>query len=258
MRTKKRSFAVLAGVLGIALLAGACHTKVATQPPPPPQPTPQPAPTVTLTAEPSTIEKGQSVTLSWTSQNATDLDLQPGVGTVQATSSMSVSPQDSTTYTLTAKGPGGTQSATARVTVTLPQPPVAEAPKPVEITDNEAFNQNIKDAYFDYDKANIRPDAETVLTGDAGFLKDHQAIKFTIEGKCDERGSEEYNLGLGDKRANAAKSFLVNAGVSADRISTISLGKTHPVAGCDQKANTEDCWQQNRVGHLHYGPETVQ
>ena len=114
----------------------------------------------------------------------------------------------------------------------------------------------MKDAYFDYDKATIRADAETALTGDASFLKDHQGIKFTIEGKCDDRGSEEYNLALGDKRATAAKNFLVNAGVTADRISTISYGKSKPVASCDQSTKSEDCWQQNRVDHFHYGAES--
>ena len=256
MRTKKRSLAVLVGILGVLLLAVACTKKV-TAPPPVQQapPPPPPTPTVTLTAEPSTIDKGQSVTLTWSSQNATDLDLEPGVGKVQASGSSSVTPQDSTTYTLTATGPGGTQSATARVTVTIPPPP-PQAPAPVQITDDELFNQNVKDALFDYDKATIRPDAETALTGDAGFLKDHQSIKFTIEGKCDDRGSEEYNLALGDKRATAAKTFLVNAGVTADRISTISYGKSRPVAGCDQSGKSEDCWQQNRVDHFHYGAES--
>ena len=125
---------------------------------------------------------------------------------------------DSTTYTLTATGPGGTQSATARVTVTVPPPPPPPPPPAKEVTEDELFNQNVKDAYFDFDKATIRADAETALTGDAAFLKEHQSIKFTIEGKCDERGSEEYNLGLGDRRATAAKNYLVNAGVSADSI----------------------------------------
>jgi peptidoglycan-associated lipoprotein len=122
----------------------------------------------------------------------------------------------------------------------------------VVVEDSTLFEQNVKDAYFDFDKADIRADAEQVLTGDASFLKEHSGIKFTIEGKCDERGSEEYNLGLGDRRATAAKNFLVNAGVSADSISTISYGKSRPV--CTDK--TEDCWQQNRVDHLHYGPES--
>jgi len=251
MRTKKRSLAVLVGILGVVLLAGACHKKKEVAPPPPPPPPPPPAPTVTLTAEPSTVEKGQSITLSWSSQNATELDLEPGVGKVQAQGSSSVTPQDSTTYTLTATGPGGTQSATARVTVTVPPPP--PPPPPVkEISEEDLFGQNVKDAYFDYDKSDIRPDAETALTGDASFLKQHQSIKFTVEGHCDSRGSEEYNLGLGERRAAAAKTFLVNAGVSADSVSTISYGKSKPV--CTDE--NEECWQQNRRAHFHYGAES--
>ena len=124
------------------------------------------------------------------------------------------------------------------------------------MSEEDLFSQNVKDAYFDYNKWNIRPDAEQALTGDSGFLKDHESLKFTIEGKCDDRGSEEYNLGLGDKRATAAKNFLVNAGVSADRISTISYGKDRPVSDCDESSKTEDCWQKNRVDHFHYGPES--
>jgi peptidoglycan-associated lipoprotein len=201
-----------------------------------------------LTAEPSTIEKGQSVTLSWTSENATDLDLQPGVGKVQAKGSTTVTPQDSTTYTITATGPGGTNTATARVTVTVPPPPPPPPPAK-EISDSDLFEQNMKDAYFDFDKYNIRPDAEQALTSDADFLKQHPNIKFTLEGHCDERGSEEYNLGLGDKRANAAKTFLTNLGISADRISTISYGKDRPV--CTE--HNEECWQKNRRAHPRYG-----
>jgi peptidoglycan-associated lipoprotein len=201
-----------------------------------------------LTAEPSTIEKGQSVTLSWTSENATDLDLQPGVGKVQAKGSTTVTPHDSTTYTITATGPGGTNTATARVTVTVPPPPPPPPPAK-EISDSDLFEQNMKDAYFDFDKYNIRPDAEQALTSDADFLKQHPNIKFTLEGHCDERGSEEYNLGLGDKRANAAKTFLTNLGISADRISTISYGKDRPV--CTE--HNEECWQKNRRAHPRYG-----
>jgi peptidoglycan-associated lipoprotein len=202
-----------------------------------------------LTAEPSTVEKGRSVTLSWSSENATDLDLQPGVGKVQASGSTSVTPSDSTTYTLTATGPGGSNTATARVTVTVPPPPPPPPPKPVEVSEEDLFGQNVKDAFFDFDKADIRPDAQQALTADADFLKAHPRIGFTIEGHCDERGSEEYNLGLGDRRANAAKNFLVNLGVSADRISTISYGKSRPV--CTE--SNEDCWQRNRRAHFKFG-----
>lgn len=249
MRQTKRSFTVLVGILGVVLLAGCAKKKVAAPPPPPPPP-PPPAPTVTLTAEPSTVEKGQSVTLSWSSENATDLDLQPGVGKVQASGSSGVTPPDSTTYTLTATGPGGSNSATARVTVTVPPPPPPPPPPPkTEVSEDELFGAQVKDAYFDFDKSDIRADAQQVLGTNGDFFKAHPGVKFTIEGHCDERGSEEYNLGLGDRRANAAKNFLVNLGVSADRIGTISYGKSRPT--CSE--STEDCWQQNRRAHFRIG-----
>jgi len=97
---------------------------------------PPPPPTVTLTAKPSTVEEGQSSTLSWTSQDATDLELAPGVGKVGVQGSTTVTPQRSTTYTLTATGPGGTQTATARVTVTDPPPPPPKLPpNTLQLTD---------------------------------------------------------------------------------------------------------------------------
>jgi peptidoglycan-associated lipoprotein len=204
-----------------------------------------------LTAEPSTVEKGKSVTLTWTSENATELDLQPGVGKVEAKGSTSVTPEDSTTYTLTVKGPGGEQTATVRVTVTIPPPP-PPPPPPKVATVEELFSEQVKDAYFDFDKSDIRPDAQQTLTADGDFFKAHSDVKFTIEGHCDERGSEEYNLGLGDRRATAAKNFLVNLGAAADRVATISYGKSRPV--CTD--HNEECWQKNRRAHFVLGTET--
>ena len=252
MGNRKRVLAVLVGLLGVILLAGACHKKKIAAPPPPPPPAKPAEPAVTLTAEPSTIEKGQSSTLSWTSTNATSLDLQPGVGSVQAEGSSTVTPDDSTTYTITATGPGGTATATARVTVTTPPPPPPQQVQ--QVSEEEMFNKNIQDAYFDFDKATIRSDAAQALQHDADFLKQHPDIKFTIEGHCDERGSEEYNLGLGDRRATAVKNYLVNLGVSGDNITTLSYGKDRPF--CTE--HTEACWQQNRRGHLVYGTESKQ
>jgi len=223
------------------LVLGACKKKVAPAPAAPPPP-PPPAPTASLTANPSTIEKGQSVTLTWQTGNATDVNIE-GVGKVDANGSTQVTPTDSTTYRLTAKGPGGTQDATARVTVTQPPPP--PPPAPTE-TDEQAFARNMKDIFFDYDKYDLRPGDQSAVSANADFLKSHPAIKFTIEGHCDERGSTEYNLALGDNRANAAKAALVQAGVPADRIRTISYGKEKPF--CTQ--SSEDCWQQNRRAHF--------
>jgi peptidoglycan-associated lipoprotein len=253
MQTKNRTLTKLVAISALLLWAGGCRggrTPAPVTPEKAEVPPPSPAPTVTLTAEPDNIQSGNSTTLSWNSQNASDLELGPAVGKVQATGSTSVTLRDSTTFTLTATGPGGTETAIARVTVTpLPSPP---AIKPVPEDEGGLLDKNAHDAYFDFDKADIRPDAEQALTGDANFLKEHQSIKFTLEGLCDERGSEEYNLALGDRRATTAKEFLVNAGVSADRINTISYGKSRPV--CAEQ--TEECWQKNRRAHFHQGGES--
>src|SRR5512141_1919566 len=139
--------------LATIMLLGACKKKVA--PPPPPPPPPPAAPTASLTANPNTVDKGGSTTLTWQTSNATDVSID-GIGAVQANGSQSVSPTDSTTYHLTAKGSGGTQEATARLTVTQAPPP--PPPPTPSVTDEDLFAQNIKDVYFDYDKADIRGD----------------------------------------------------------------------------------------------------
>jgi peptidoglycan-associated lipoprotein len=229
--------------LGAILFLGACHKK---QPPPPPPPPPPPAaPTASLTANPETIDKGQSSALTWQTTNATDVSID-GVGAVQPNGTQQVSPGDSTTYTLTAKGAGGTQTATARVTVNAPPPP--PPPTTSNLTEEQMFAQNVKDIYFDYDKSDVRPNEQSSLQTDVAFLQQHSNISFTIEGHCDERGSTEYNLALGDNRASAVKNALVAAGIPADRIKTVSFGKEKPF--CTE--SNESCWQQNRRGHFVY------
>jgi peptidoglycan-associated lipoprotein len=104
----------------------------------------------------------------------------------------------------------------------------------------------LKDVFFDYDKAAIRDDQKAALSENVAWLKANPAAKITIEGHCDERGTAEYNLGLGERRAKAAKDYLIAAGIPADRISTISYGKERPfVLGHDESA-----WKWNRRGHF--------
>lgn len=105
---------------------------------------------------------------------------------------------------------------------------------------------NVKDAFFDYDKSALTSTDRAALTADAEFLRAHPGVRFTIEGHCDERGSEEYNLGLGDRRATSAKDYLVDLGISDSRIQTTSYGKERPF--CTQE--TESCWSQNRRAHF--------
>ncbi len=240
LHTLKRGAFVLA--LGAVMMLSACKKKVA--PPPPPPPPPPPAPTASLTASPNTVDKGQAVTLTWQTTNATDVSID-GIGAVQPGGSQQVTPGDSTTYHLLARGAGGTQEATARVTVNAPAPP---PPPPPSASEEELFAQNVKDIYFDYDAATIRPDQQTALQGDIDFLKQHAGVKVTIEGHCDERGSTEYNLALGDSRANAVKTALTQAGITPNRVHATSIGKERPF--CTE--SNEQCWQQNRRGHFVY------
>jgi peptidoglycan-associated lipoprotein len=108
----------------------------------------------------------------------------------------------------------------------------------------------IRDAYFDYDKHSLRPDAQATLTENAksirAILNDYPAYKLTIEGHADERGSAEYNLALGEARAQKAKEFLVEIGLPAEQLRTVSYGKERPQ--CTD--STEECWQKNRRAHV--------
>jgi len=228
--------------LSAVLMLAACGKKKV--PPPPPPPPPPPAPTASISVNPNSIQAGQSASLTWQTSNATDVSID-GIGAVQPNGSQSVSPTDSTTYHLTAKGSGGTQEATARLTVAAAAPP---PPPTASVTDEDLFSQSVKDVYFDYDKANIRGDQQSSVQSDAQFLNQHANFNFTVEGHCDERGSTEYNLALGDQRASAVKNALTASGISANRIKTISYGKEKPF--CTE--SNEACWQQNRRGHLVY------
>jgi len=247
--------------LTLAIFAASCKKKAPPPPPPPPPPpqqearvTPPARPTInSFTAEPSAIDRGQSSTLRWSISGATDMNIDQGVGAIQSQGSRQVFPNNSTTYTLTASGPGGTDSRSVSVTVTTPAPPPPPAPTGPRLSSSELLQQQAQDAFFDYDKSDIRSDARDALTRDATLLKQifAQDPQFTVvvEGHCDERGSAEYNLALGDRRASAARDFLVQLGVPSDRLKTISYGKERPQC---TEAN-EECWQRNRRAHLSPG-----
>jgi peptidoglycan-associated lipoprotein len=251
---RKRS--VVCMLVLLAMFVAGCKKKAPPPPPPPPPkveapaPPPPKAPTIAqFTAEPSSIERGQSATLRWSVTDATSISIDQGVGTVQANGNRRVSPTDSTTYTLTATGPGGSTTSTATVNVTAPPPP---PPPPAEAkpTLDQRLAADVQDVYFDYDKSDVREDARATLTKNADALKtilsDFPNATIAVEGNCDERGSAEYNLGLGDRRATSAKDFLVQLGVPADRLKTISYGKERPV--CTE--SNEACWSKNRRAHF--------
>jgi peptidoglycan-associated lipoprotein len=234
---RKLRFQLLALVVVAMFLSVACSKKVAKSVPPPP---PAPAePTATLAANPTFVEPGQSTELTWNTTNATDITV-AGLGGLPPSGSRRITPQVSTTYTLVAKGPGGMRDATARVTV---KPAAAKSHSP---SDRDLFSSNIQDVFFDYDRYNLRADEAPVARTDAAFLAQHPKVKVLIEGHCDDRGSEEYNLALGASRADTVKNMLEQQGISADRIKTVSYGKEKPFCSQDD----ESCWQKNRRDHF--------
>ena len=132
--------------------------------------------------------------------------------------------------------------ATTTPQETTPPPPPPPAPKDEEPTVKSA----LADAFFDYDEASLRADAKTALEGNAKWMEKNSNANVVVEGHCDERGSVEYNLALGERRAKAAKEYLVSYGIAATRLTTISYGKERPF----DPGHDENSWAQNRRAHF--------
>ena len=200
------------------------------------------SPTASITADPLAIDLGQSVVLNWRTTNADSVVID-GIGPVNPNGTQTVSPTSSTSYHLMAKGDGGTVEANVRVTVrTATEPTETTAPADNGAVTDSAFHAAVQDAFFDYDSYDLRPDAKQAVAQAAAFLTKHPTIHVVVGGYCDDRGSAEYNLALGENRANSAKTALVTAGIAANRVRVVSYGKERQF--CAEE--TDVCWQENR------------
>ncbi|MCU1261519.1 MAG: OmpA/MotB domain protein [Bryobacterales bacterium] len=248
-----------AGVaLFIALASFACTKKkvVATAPSAPApavardQPTPAPAPKVNnFGVYPASISPGGAATLRWSVSNASKVTISAGVGSVEpASGSQRVSPTQTTVYNLTASGPGGSADGSATLTVVVTAATAAPAAHPKTL--GELVQSEVRDVHFAYDASNISEEAGSTLVGDATALKQilqsFPDAKLMVEGHCDERGSAEYNLALGDRRARAARDYLTRMGVAESHLDMVSYGKEKPQ--CTE--STESCWASNRRAHF--------
>lgn len=236
--------AALFMMVALAAITG-CHKKSSAVNPASLGPTAAatPAPTANLTADPLAVDLGQSVVLNWRTTDATSVSID-GVGAVNVNGTQTVSPSSSTNFHLVAKGDGGSTEANVRVTVRVPTAPTAptDGTGSADMGSEAVFHKNVSDIYFDYDSYALRPDGQTSAARAAAYLAAHSDIRIVVGGYCDDRGSAEYNLALGENRANSAKTALVNAGVAATRIRVVSYGKEKQFCG----EETESCWQQNR------------
>ena len=208
----------------------------------------QPAapPQAALTVVPSTIQRGQTATLSWSSRLANTWSISPSVGPVGSrTGSTNVSPGQSTTYTLDVSGRGG--SAQASATLTVIQPPAPPPPPPAGPSLQELFNQNVQDIFFDFDRTELLPESRVILDRVANFLRSYPQARILIEGHCDEIASVSYNVALGARRAEVTRDYLVAQGASANQLETISVGESRPFC---TESNQEPCRRLNRRAHF--------
>ena len=207
---------------------------------PPPAPAPL-APTDNLTVVPSSITKGQSATLTWSSENATYCDIQPGIGPVQSQGSMSITPADNTSYTLTCGGAGGTAKSAASVAVTVP-PPVVAVVQP-QAPAAKLCSPTVINIHFDTNKSEIKPQYHDELKKLADFLTEFPNATGVVEGHTDSVGDKTANMKLSQRRADSVRTYLIEKfGIAPDRIKAIGYGPTKPIASNKTKAGKE----QNR------------
>ncbi|HKP11489.1 MAG TPA: OmpA family protein [Blastocatellia bacterium] len=214
------------------------------------------APSVRISLDQDAITRGQSTTLRWNANNADRVTISD-LGTVTSSGTRVVSPSQSTTYTATAAGPGGTDTASARLTVTEETPTDSRPrtnPTPTSPAVATLFGQQVQAIFFDYDSADIQAESQERLRRAAAWLTQgpYRTVAFRIEGNCDPRGTEEYNIGLGERRAQAAKEFLVSLGVDASRISTVSYGEERASGTSEGAPGSVPSWAHDRRDDFIY------
>lgn len=217
------------------------------------------APTIALRADSSSLERGQNTKLRWDSSNAKIVTIS-GLGEVEGAGEREVSPRVSTTYTATALGDGGNATASVRVAVTDPAPPEPPAARPRTTAAPAAppiadiFRNTLKAVFFDYNKSDLRDSEQDKLRRAAEWLnlERNRGIVFRVEGNCDPRGTSEYNLGLGDRRARVVKDFLVSLGVDPGRIETVSYGSEKASGSEEGAPGTAPSWANDRRADFVY------
>ncbi len=208
------------------------------------------APELLIQLEPSEIRSGDSAMLTWESRNAAQVAIEPAIGDVDASGRIKLFPEQTVEYSVTASGPGGKVTKQATVTV------VDGRSSGGGITSEDlgedlgegAFERAVRPVFFLFDSYTLSDDAKLTLDGGIRWLNmfENQHIKFVIEGHTDARGTEEYNLALGDKRANIVKDYMVSNGIDASRIMTVSMGEERPF----DTSGTDDGHSLNRRAHF--------
>jgi peptidoglycan-associated lipoprotein len=240
-------------LMAVCLIAvPACKKKAAVAPTvaeaPAPAPAPPPAavakPEIQITANPGSISKGESATLQWQARNASSVAIDGGIGSVAESGSLVVSPGSSTTFTATATNSGGEARSSVRVTV-VDRPVVIETTDIGEL-EKAIADGRIKPVFFAYDRSDLSEESKAILEENARWFRRWPTAPVLIGGHCDERGTEEYNLALGDRRAQIAYQYLIERGVNPEQLDAVSFGEEQPFV----RGQSEAEFSQNRRAHF--------
>ena len=215
---------------------------------------PFPEPEIHLSVFPESIDEGGTATLSWSTKFSDSIELRPAPGTVEGKGTMNVNPTATTTYTVVAQGRGGASEATVTLEVIPPPPPPpmvtpVEPTIPPEITAamEERFAASVRDVFFNFDQSQITEETSTSLQAVNDFLTEFPQARLLIEGHTDEVGSDDYNLALGQRRANSVMDYLVALGANPDQIEAVSLGESRLFCA---ESDSDACRQLNRRVHF--------
>ncbi|HSR69035.1 MAG TPA: OmpA family protein [Acidobacteriota bacterium] len=254
----------LVPLLVFLLAAAACGERQAPPPPPPsadrsptgsPDATPGATvapPSVTLNAQPLQVRRGEPSLLDWEATSASQVTLQPGIGEVEAVGSLQVYPEQTTTYILNALGEGGSSTRSVTVEVLADEQGLEVQNIDPDLPLEERFKRAVKPVFFEFDEADLSAEARRTLDENIEWLTlpENLSVRFLVEGHCDQRGSDEYNLALGELRAQVVKGYLVRGGVDPARIFTVSYGEERPFATGD----SEEDYALNRRAHFLLRP----
>jgi len=186
-----------------------------------------------------------SLPAPWLREGVTSVLIDNGIGNVNESGSVAVTPRESTTFTAIASGPGGEARGSVRVTVTEADSP-GLASSDIAALMEALSSGKIKPVFFAYDKADLSEQAKEILAENARWFRRLPGAGVLVEGHCDERGTEEYNLALGDRRAQSAYQYLLELGVNPRQLETVSLGEERPF----ESGQGESTYSQNRRAHF--------
>ena len=251
-------------VLGLLFLAGAaCGRKRVPVLPPPAdatgsgagrtgtdaaEPPVASAPSLEIHVEPSVIQRGGSSLLSWETRGADEVRIDQGIGVVDPSGRIKLFPEATTSYRLSATGPGGTVERSVTIEVSSDPTGAIEQEDLFATGRGDEIPLGVEPVFFGFDSSGLDDESMATLEANARWLSqpENAHLHFVLEGHCDERGTDEYNLALADRRAQVARQFLVESGIDAARMTTIALGEERPF----DSGRSEEAWASNRRVHF--------